>query len=168
MKKIASIILMIATISTIFAYEPKVECAKVKRNGNIKYYEKTELHNNGPLGDRDYVRWVIRKDYTIEDIIDYQYMLLEDFRDDYNYFMEGVYNPKPSELIHYIADFEKRHLGIEISPEERQKQTSLRLANDNKNTAIIRILFVTEENFLTITKEEMLNKLNDFVNNLTK
>ena len=42
MKKIMMVLMMVfAMITGLFAYEPKKECTKVKRNGDVVYYEKT-------------------------------------------------------------------------------------------------------------------------------
>lgn len=169
MKRFVSIILMIVTISAAFAYEPKIEYVKVKRNGDIKYYEKTEPYNDlGLLDlDEDHVQWVIRKGYTIEQFTDYQYGRLELLRNTYNSCMNEVKNPKPTKLTNNLVDFKKKYLGTEISPEEQATHSLLKLAEDKKSTAIISLVFVTEENFLTLTKEEMLNKLKIFIEECT-
>lgn len=43
MKKIISIILMMVTMSAIFAYEPKAECAKVKEMAILNILKKQNL-----------------------------------------------------------------------------------------------------------------------------
>lgn len=155
-------------MSAIFAYEPKAECAKVKRNGDIKYFEKTEPYSYFGLvdPDKESVQWVIRKDYTVEQLVNYQYERLESLRDSYNHFIKDAENPKPTGLTESICELRRLYDGTEISPEEQDRNTSLRCAKIKKDTAIISLVCVTEENFLTLTKEEMLNKLNDFINNL--
>lgn len=131
---------------SLFAYEPKKENVTVKGN-TVTYYEKTEVWNiygwnpetstaNKKL-NQDYVKWVIRKGYTVEDLVDYNFKRLERLRP-------------------HINDF------------GRLIQAGGELAEYHKRTAIISIPFVTEENYLTLTKEEMLAKMNAFISDCTK
>ena len=129
---------------SLFAYEPKKENVTVKGN-KVTYYEKTEVWNihgwNPATADKklnqDYVKWVIRKGYTVEQLVDYYFKRLERFRphiNEYGRLIQATGN---------LAEYEKR-------------------------TAIISIPFVTEENYLTLTKEEMLAKMYAFIDACTK
>ena len=176
MKKILTVLIITLMMAgTLFAYEPKKECAKVKRNGDVKYYEKTELYNMyGSEPDPkdlhdwygftyDSVGWVIGKGYTVEQHVDYKYENLERLRDSYYYFMKKANQPKPSNASNAFTDAINAINGTNITPEEHEKETCLRLAEQHKRTAIISIPFVTEENFLTLTKEEILAKMYAFI-----
>lgn len=146
MKKITLFIMTLMMAVSLFAYEPKKENVTVKGN-TVTYYEKTEVWNiygwnpetstaNKKL-NQDYVKWVIRKGYTVEDLVDYNFKRLERLRP-------------------HINDF------------GRLIQEGGELAEYHKRTAIISIPFVTEENYLTLTKEEMLAKMNAFISDCTK
>lgn len=165
MKRLLVFILAVFTISAVFAYEPKVECAKVKRNGDIKYYEKTEPYNRYGLTepDTDYVQWVIRKDYTVEQHVDYVFQLLESFRWKYISTMKKAETPEPTRFTESVCELKRLLDGTIISPEEEKRKVLLKCAESYKNTAIISLPFITEENFLTITKEEMIEMHNDFL-----
>lgn len=147
MRKIALFVMTLMMAGTLFAYEPKKENVTVKRNGNIEYYEKTEVWNicgwnpetstaNKKL-NQDYVKWVIRKDYTIEQLVDYDFKRLEKLRPHINEY--GILIQAGGKLVEY-----------------------------NKRTAIISVPFVTEENYLTLTKEEMKAKMYAFIEECTK
>ena len=148
MRKITLFIMTLTMAGSLFAYEPSKENVTVKRNGNIVYYEKTEPYHmygwnpetsckRGILGEKlilDYVKWVIRKGYTVEDLVDYDFKRLERFRPHINEYGRLI------QAVGSLAEYEKR-------------------------TAIISIPFVTEENYLTLTKEEMLAKMKAFISN---
>lgn len=178
MKKILMVLMMVLMMAGLFAYEPKIECAKVKRNGDVKYYEKTELYNwlspilsadpndTGLLfGDsRDNVCWVIRKGYTVEQCVDYEYERLERARESYYYNMKEVNQPKePSNASKAYVDAINAINGTNITPEEHEMEMALESVERAITWATTCIVFVTEENFLTITKEEMLAKIYAFI-----
>lgn len=178
MKKMMMVLMMAFTMMTgLFAYEPKKECAKVKRNGDVKYYEKTELYNwlspgltadpndTGLFGySRNNVSWVIRKGYTVEQFVDYGYEKLELARRDYYYDMEKVNNPKePSNASKAYVDAINAINGTNITPEEHEMEMALESVEEDITWATTCIVFVTEENFLTLTKEEMLAKMYAFI-----
>lgn len=182
MRKILMVLMMVFTMMTgLFAYEPKVECATVKRNGDIKYYEKTELYNwvspilsadpkdlfswyNTSGNTYDYVAWVIRKGYTVEQLVDYNYEKLEQARRSYYYDMEKVTNPKePSNASKAYVDAINAINGTNITPEEHEMEMALESVEEDITWATTCIPFVTEENFLTLTKEEMLAKIYAFI-----
>lgn len=173
MKKMLMILMMVFGLSAAFAYEPKVECAKIKRNGDIKYYEKTELYNwLSPVlsadpkdtYSRDYVVWVIRKGYTVEQLVDYNYEKLEQARGSYYYDMKKVTNPEePSNASKAYVDAINAINGTNITPEEHEMEMALKSVEEDITWATTCIPFVTEENFLTLTKEEMLAKIYAFI-----
>lgn len=181
MKKILTVLMMVLMMAGLFAYEPKIECATVKRNGDVKYYEKTELYNwispglsadpkdlfrwYNPSGDTyDYVGWVIGKDYTVEQCVDYRYKKLEQARRDYYYDMEKVTNPKePSNASKAYVDAINAIKGTNITAEEHEMEMALESVEEDVTWATTCIPFVTEENFLTLTKEEMLAKMYAFI-----
>lgn len=177
MKKILTVLMMVLMMAGLFAYEPKKECAKVKRNGDVKYYEKTELYNwlspgltadpndTGLFGySSNNVSWVIRKGYTVEQFIDYEYEKLEQARRDYYYDMEKVNNPKePSNASKAYVDAINAINGTNITPEEHEMEMALEFLEKDITWAITCIPFVTRENFLTLTKEEMLAKMYTFI-----
>ena len=176
MKKILTVLIMTLMMAgSLFAYEPKIERAKVKRNGNIKYYEKTELYNQfglkpekKDLYDRysftyDNVSWAITKEYTVERLVDRKYENFERLRDSYYNFMKKANQPKPSNASKSFTDAINAINGTNIAPEEHERKICLDIAEQYKRTAIISIPFVTEENFLTLTKEEMIAKIYAFI-----
>ena len=171
---------MIAAVFTmmvgLFAYEPKKENAKVKRNGNVIYYEKTEPYDihgfkpdpkargfDGSKTTIDYDKWVIRKGYTVEQLVDYNYGLLEGFRDSYLYCMRESMKPDVSNASIALTNCLNKINGTNLTPEELESEGWQECAWYAKRTAVISIPFVTEENFLTLTKEEMLARCQDFV-----
>ena len=175
MKKIFTVLIMVLMMAGTFAYEPKIECAKIKRNGDVKYYEKTELYNQfgfkpdkKDLYDRhsytyDNVSWAITKEYTVERLADREYENFERLRDSYYYFMKKSNQPEPSNASKSFTDAINAIDGTNITPEEHERKICLDLAERHKRTAIISIPFVTEENFLTLTKEEMIAKIYAFI-----
>lgn len=172
MKKMIMVLMMVFGLSTVFAYEPKKECAKVKRNGDVKYYEKTELYNiygSKPVprypvdSDQDYVKWVIRKGYTVNQFVDYKYDLLEYLRRSYSYDMKRVEKPEVPGYTKVIVDFTNEINGTSETYEEHVVNNALKRAWYVKRTAIISIPYVTADNFLTLTKEEMLERMLDFI-----
>lgn len=166
------ILMMVFGLSTVFAYEPKKENAKVKRNGNVVYYEKTELYNiygskpdpRCPVdSDQDYVRWVIRKGYTVNRFVEYKYDLLEHLRWSYSYDMKRVESPVVEGYTKVIVDALNEINGTNETYEERTTKMALKSAWRVKRTAVVSIPYVTVDNFLTLTKEEMLARMLDFV-----
>ena len=179
MKKMFMILIAFTMMSGLFAYEPKVECAKVKRNGDIKYYEKTELYDyyGGKPDPKnlcrwynlysgttyDYEKWVIRKGYTVEQLVDYEYERLARFQDSYFYFINKVGNPDISDANIAIVNCINKIDGTNITPEEYASKTLLKLAERVKRTAVLSIPFATEKNFLYMTKIEMYKKMKAFI-----
>lgn len=166
------IMMMVFGLSAAFAYEPKKENAKVKRNGDVKYYEKTELYNiygskpdpRCPVdSDQDYVKWVIRKGYTVNQFVDYKYDLLEHLRRSYSYKMKRVENPEVEGYTKTIVDALNEINGTSETYEEHITKRALENAQRVKRTAVVSIPYVTVDNFLTLTKEEMLARVLDFV-----
>lgn len=156
----------------LFAYEPKKENAKVKRNGDVVYYEKTELYNiygskPDPRctvdSDQDYVRWVIRKGYTVNQFVEYKYDLLEHLRWSYSYNMKRVESPVVESYNKTIVDALNEINGTSETYEEHTTKRALESALRVKRTAVVSIPYVTVDNFLTLTKEEMLAKVLNFV-----
>ena len=177
MKKMMMVLAMVFTmIAGLFAYEPKKENAKVKRNGNVVYYEKTEPYNiNGSKPDPkargwdgskttiDYVKWVIRKGYTVEQFVDYKYERLDSLRDSYFYCMRKSMKPDVSNASIALTNCINIINGTNLTPEESESEGWLELAEYKKRTAIVSVPFVTEENWKTITREEMLDKIHAFI-----
>lgn len=173
MKKMIMVLMMVFTmVAGLFAYEPKKENAKVKRNGNVIYYEKTELYNiygskpdpRCPVdSDQDYVRWVIRKGYTVNQFVDYKYDLLEHLRWSYSYDMKLVESPVVENYTKTIVDILNEINGTSETYEEHTANRAWESAQRVKRTAVVSIPYVTVDNFLTLTKEEMLARMLDFV-----
>ena len=177
MKKIMMVLMMAVTMMAgLFAYEPKKECAKVKRNGDVVYHEKTELYNiygskpdpeargwDGCKTSKDYVKWVIRKGYTVEQCVEYEYGLLEHLRNSYRWFLKDAVSQELSKADIAYAKAYNEINGSDIPAENLCARISLELAEYEKRTAIISILFVTEENWLILTKEEMRAKMYAFI-----
>lgn len=164
MKRFITILLTALLAINAFAYEPKKECAKVKRNGNVEYYEKTSPYNYSSAGlepNEDCVKWVIRKGYTVEQLVDYTYERLEKSRRSYYFYMKKAIQANPDDSTVAFARI------FNEDPEERETKTSLGLARKEKARAATCLVFVTEENFTTLTKEEMLAKMNAFISDCT-
>ena len=173
MKKMLMLVMIAFTMMAgLFAYEPKKECVTVKRNGNIVYYEKTSPYDiNGFKPDlkygsdciEDYVKWVIRKGYTVDQCVEYNYDRLEHFRWGYEYNMKRVKNPEVEGYHKTIVDALNEINGTSETYEEHVVNRARESAWYEKRTAMISIPFVTEDNFLTLTKEEMLARMLDFI-----
>ena len=93
MKKIITVLMVLMVATSMFAYMPKNDCVKVKRN-KIKYYENTDVCNLlaeeaepkdiGLSGVRKIcVEWVIDKYMTVERNVDINYKFLEKYREQY-------------------------------------------------------------------------------------
>ena len=192
MKKIITVLFAVLAMSSMFAYMPKKDCVKVKRN-KIKYYEKTEVWNlfgeepdpkdTGFFGDsRDCEQWVIDKDMTVERSIDINYEFLEKYRkiykeniEKYEEELNKAKHPDPKDMENepsIITNSEVYNTlrGTNYTDEEYYIRNMLRFAKmykhrafNSKKAALISIPFTTEENWLTITKEEMLTKMKAFV-----
>ena len=177
MKKVFVLMTMAVTMVTgVFAYVPKKENARVKRNGDVIYYEKTAPYDelggkpdpkargwDGRKTTLDYDRWVIRKGYTVEQCVDYNYSLLENFRRGYSFYMKRVEEPEVTSLTKIVVDFKNEINGTSETYEEHRINRARESAWYKKRTAILSIPFVTEDNFLTLTEEEMLARWLDFV-----
>jgi hypothetical protein len=164
MRKITLFIITLMMAGSLFAYEPKKENVTVKRNGDIVYYEKTEPYNYLMAGlepDKDYVKWVIRKGYTVEQAVDYAYERLDKSRKGYYFLMKKAIDPKPDDSIVAFAKLFNK------DPVEWETKTSMRLARGEISWATTCLVFVTEENFLTLTKEEMIAKMYAFISDCT-
>ena len=166
------LMMAVTMMAGLFAYEPKKECTKVKRNGDVVYHEKTELYNKHgskpdpryPVDtDRDYVRWVIRKGYTVNQLVEYEYELLEYLRRSYSYDMQLVEKPEVEGYTKVIVDALNEINGTSETYEERVVNRAQERAWYVKRTAVLSIPYVTEDNFLTLTKEEMLERIHTFV-----
>ena len=171
------VLMMVFTMMAgLFAYEPKKENAKVKRSGDVIYYEKTEPYDiygykpdpkdrswDGSKTTIDYDKWVIRKGYTVDQCVDYNYELLEGFRRGYLFYMKRVEHPEVTSLTKFVVDGTNEINGTNETYEEHEMKRARESAWYKKRTAVISIPFVTEENFLTLTKEEMLTRWLDFV-----
>lgn len=176
MKKMMMVLMVFMMTVGLFAYVPKKENAKVKRNGSVIYYEKTVPYDklgrkpdpkargwDGRKTTLDYDKWVIRKGYTVDQCVDYNYSLLENFRRSYLYYMELVENPKVENYTKVIVDALNEINGTSETYEEHATNRARESAWYKKRTAVLSIPFVTEDNFLTLTKEEMLARMLDFV-----
>ena len=176
MKKMFMIFMAFTMMTVLFAYEPKKECAKVNRNGDIEYYEKTELYDqngfkpdpeargwDGCKTSKDYVKWVIRKGYTVNQLVEYKYGLLNNLRNSYRRFLKDVVSQELSNADIAYAEAYNKINGSDIPAEDLCARISLELAEYKKRTAIISIPFVTEENWLILTKEEMRAKMYAFI-----
>lgn len=172
MKKIIMVLIAFTLMAGVFAYEPKKECAKVKRNGSVVYYEKTVPYDrDGCKPDpkysrktiRDCNRWVIRKGYTVEQLVDYRYSLLESFRQDYEFWMNRIENPEVTSLTKIAVDFTNEINGTSETYKEHAANRAREYAWYEKRTAVLSIPYITVDNFLTLTKEEMLARMLDFV-----
>lgn len=171
MKKIISLMILVTmAAASVFAYEPKKENVTVKRNGDIKYYEKTEPYK--AKGDwtkdyKDYVCWVIRKGYTVEQCVEYNYKLLEESRRGYFFCMEKAYAGAEDFDIN-ITKLLNKIDGTDMSPEEHARDSWVKAAKKDRDWAVTALPFVTEENFLRLTKVEMLVKMYAFIEECTK
>lgn len=160
--------LMMAFATAAFAYELNKENAKVKRNGDVVYYEKIKDYKPSYMDivKQDYVKFVIRKGYTVEQLVDYKYERLESIRKSYYYSMKRAENLDPNEVnstfIKCLIEIQKK-AGIEESPEDYVRNSWLKRAKEAITWGVTRLPCVTEENFLTLTKEEMLDKMNAFI-----
>ena len=176
MKKMTMIIMAFTMIAGLFAYEPKKECAKVKRNGNVVYYENTELYDwyggkpdpkargwDGWKTSHDYVKWAIYKGYTVEKLVDYEYERLESLIDSYLFSVKQIMKPDVSNADIAFTDFFNKINGTNETPKDRNVKIWLQNAKYAKRTAIVSIPFVTEENFLYMTKTDMLVKMKAFI-----
>ena len=189
MKKIITILLSLMVATSMFAYIPKKDCVKVKRN-KIKYYEKTEVWNlfgrepdpkdTGFFGDsKNYEAWTIDKDMTVEKNIDINYKFLEKYREGYRKKMELVKeslektkNPDLENVDDWLKNSKEWNiiLGTNYTDKEIYIRHMLKFAKNDeheasnyKKAALISVPFTTEENWLTITKEEMLTKMKAFI-----
>lgn len=166
----------VTMMAGVFAYVPKKENAKVKRNGSVIYYEKTAPYDtlggkpdpkargwDGRKTTLDYDKWVIRKGYTVEQCVNYNYSLLEGFRRGYSYHMKRVEKPDVTSLTKIIVDFTNEINETSETYEEHSINLAREAAWYKKRTAVLSIPFVTEDNFLTLTEEEMLARWLDFV-----
>ena len=189
MKKIITVLFAVLAMSSMFAYIPKKDCVKVKRN-KIKYYEKTEVWNlfggepdpkdTGFFGDsRNHEAWFIDKDMTVERSIDINYKFLERYREGYRKNIErakeSLEKTKHIDLENVDDSLKNSKewniiLGTNYTDEEIYIRHMLKFvkmheheASNYKKSALISIPFTTEENWLTITKEEMLTKMKVFV-----
>ena len=127
MKRFITVLIVLVVSISAFSYEPKKENLTIKRN-KITYYEKTEPYYSSwlqvPEYEKDYHKWVISKNYSVEQCAHYYFSILKNNRGPHKY-----------------DEFVKT--GCEASMNY--------------------IPFVTEENWLTITEEELCEKLRDFI-----
>ena len=165
MKKMFMIMMMVFTIMLgLFAYEPKKECVKVKINSDVVYYEKTEPYNyygvkpgpkaqgwDGWKASYNSVEWVIRKDYTVENLVDYEYERLSSFKNSYfNCILAAINLDVSDAYIAHIAhkaymDFYNKMNGTNMTPEDYYTESLWKRAEYQKRTAILSVPFVTEK-----------------------
>ena len=203
MKKIITVLMVVFTMVSVFAYIPKKDCVKVKRN-KIKYYENEKVCDlleeeteprdiglNATCNIKVCVEWVIDEDYmTVERSVDINYSFLEKYREEYRKNIENskknfeiskqwidyikqprlkgdfdsleLYNYEHSNLLteeeYYLS--EKTFQAYEFSHRAEQYKHE---AFENRKDALISIPFTTAENWLTITKEEILTKMKAFI-----
>lgn len=170
------VLVVFTMMAGLYAYELKKECAKVKRNGKVIYYEKTAPYDtlggkpdpkargwDGRKTTLDYDKWVIRKGYTVVQCVNYNYNLLEYFRGGYAHNMRRVDSPKVEGYTKKIVDALNEINGTSETYEEHVANNARERAWYKKRTAVLSIPCVTEDNFLTLTKEEMLARMFDFI-----
>lgn len=171
MRKITLFMMTLMMAGSLFAYEPSKENVTVKRNGDFKYYERTEPYKdkgNWTKEYTDYVGWVIWKGYTVEQCVEYNYERLESSRRSYCFSMKNAINPRPDGIQPFLTKLLNERNGTDMSPEEYARNSWLKSAKENMTWAVTALPFVTEENFLTLTKEEMLAKMKAFISDCTK
>lgn len=135
MKRLITILMTLFVMGSAFAYTPKAECFKVTKN-RVTYEEHFEDSyglNRFPFtkGER---LFVIRKDYPVENVVDYYWDKLQRERCSYDYATGRNW-----------MDYRERAV---------------------IDKAVLYIPFVTEENFLTITKEEILEEMKALIDSL--
>ena len=153
--------------------------------------EEAEPKDIGLSGVRKIcVEWVIDKYMTVERNVDINYKILEKYREQYrknieyskkkfkiakawidyikqpclegNFDSLGLYNYEHNNILteeEYYLD-EKIYQAYSFSCSARQYKHK---AFVNRKDALISVPFTTEENWLTITKEEMLTKMKAFI-----
>lgn len=171
MRKIVLFIMTLMMVGSLFAYEPKKENVTVKRNGDFKYYEKTEAYsystNNAGEPNEDCVKWVIRKRYTVEQFVDYHYGRLESSRKGYYFSMEKAIDSNPDSFEIHITKVLNELRRTDESPKEHTTKSWLRQARKDRAWAVVALPFITEENYLTLTRDEMLTKMYAFIEECT-
>ena len=116
MKKIITVLMVVFTMASVFAYIPNKTCVKVKRN-KIKYYENTDVCNLlaeeaepkdiGLSGNRKIcVEWVISNYVTVERSVDINYKFLEEYREQYRKNIE--YSKKKFKIAKEWIDYIKQ------------------------------------------------------------
>lgn len=148
-------------------------------------YEPSRSSDDG----RECVEWVIDKDMTVEKSIDINYEFLEKYRKIYkenieeseeelknakawiNYIKQpGLKGADSLERYNYLNENilteEEYHLYEKVGYAHYRMSWMFQYkhrAFNSKKSALISIPFTTEENWLTITKEEMLTKMKAFI-----
>lgn len=203
MKKIITVLFAVLAMSSMFAYMPKKDCVKVKKN-KIKYYDKSEFCNlldkaaepkdiglYGSVEGNACIEWVIEDNYfTVEKLVDVNYKFLEEYREKYRKNIENaeekfeiakqwidyikqprlkgnfdsleLYNYEYSNLLteeeYYLSKKTFQAYEFSFMAEKYKHEAFI-----NRREALISIPFTTVENWLTITKEEMLTKMKAFI-----
>lgn len=194
MKKIIMVMMMVLMMAGLFAYEPKVECAKVK--GDRIYYEETYESSYRNTKTRHW-SYKIKSNKFIWYYcasFDDMWSTLCGYRESYNLSLKvASFKDETCSTCAFIEEYKSAYENNELNEEEMKQYEALVAlhgsanelassvegksthaatatksyyevcANGEKKHAINEILFVTEENFLTITKEEMLAKIYAFI-----
>ena len=150
MKKMLMVLMMVFTMMAgLFAYEPKAECVTVK--GNKVYYEETyeSSYRNTETRIWTYKIKSGKFIYYRSGTFDYMWATVESKREQY-------FNALA------LAEYEK---AVKFSDgcTMNLKPYWTRVAKSHMTDIVNRCPFFTEENFLTLTKEEFTNKMEAFV-----
>ena len=96
-------------------------------------------------------------------MVDYEYERLESLIDSYLFSVKQIMKPDVSNADIAFTDFFNKINGTNETPKDRNVKIWLQNAKYAKRTAIVSIPFVTEENFLYMTKTDMLVKMKAFI-----
>lgn len=197
MKKILTVLMMVLMMAgSLFAYEPKKECAKVKGNKiqYIEYCTKRACCNEGihhrwtyKIKSDKFIYWktgtfdsmwsdllqcrerhdISLKVASFKDETCSTCAFLEKYKSAYE---NGELNETEMKQYESIAQAHQAANNIKgaIEGKPAHAKTGTKsyyevCANDQKMKAINNMPFVTEENWYTITREELLDKIRAFV-----
>lgn len=196
MKKILTVLMMVVMMAgSLFAYEPKVECATVDKRGNIKYFETYYESCINPNESRYFTikkngKFIYFRSGTFESMWDdlerardghFLSLHIAKYKDDtcstcdfLNKYKSAYDNNElnETEMKQYEAivklhgsanDVASSIEGRTAHAETGTKSYYELCAKEEKEKAINEIPFVTEENFLTLTKAEMKTKIWAFI-----
>lgn len=190
MKKILTVLMMVLMMAGLFAYEPKKECAKVK--GNKVYYEETisrgvKIKWSYKIKSGKFIyyscssfddMWAklcgLRKSYDINlNVAKYKdetcstCAFLEEYKSAYeNGELNETEMKQYESMVNLHGAANNLKGAIEGNPAHAKTGTKSYYevcANGKKRKAINVIPFVTEENWYTITREELLDKIRAFI-----